>query len=496
MRALPRLAALLAVVCGAVLPRAPATAVELVRNGGFEDADLSSWRFRGLSYERVAAPDAPEGAYVVRMSIDPTRGDPQWVAQQALPFVTPGAAYVFGAGLAVSGGTAQARALIEWMDADGGFGNSVLTSVTDWTARADGVFQTVEARASAPALARSALIRIEVRSVTSGVGVRVDAVRVDGPPPASPTPTGTPTDEPSTTPTLTVTPTVSPSPTVTLTPGPGEALRNPGFEEVADGVPVAWQKYGGELVTTARARSGERAGLLRSASDATKWAYQTVLVEGGAWYEFDAWVLSEDPAVERALLRVSWYASADGSGAALATADSTSALGEPGRAYRHLTTGPVQAPPEARSARPRILLAPAGAGPASIAIDDAGWRGTAPPTATPTATATSTALSTAGPSVEPAAHASPAPRPAGSERPHVEVRAATASRAEEPRAPVRDASARPASPAPWGADGVPLDTRRTPRRAPWWFWTAGGAATIGFVAALTAVVSMRRRRIS
>ncbi|HWQ28014.1 MAG TPA: carbohydrate binding domain-containing protein, partial [Dehalococcoidia bacterium] len=313
MRALPRLAAVFAVICGAVLPGAPATAVELVRNGGFEDDDLSSWRFRGLSYERVAAPDAPEGAYVVRISIDPTRGDPQWVAQQALPFVTPGATYVFGAALAVSGGTAQARALIEWMDADGGFGNSVLTSVTAWTARADGVFQSVEARAVAPSLARSALIRIEARNVTSGVEVRADAIRVDGPPPASPTPTGTPTDEPAPTPTLTPTPTVSPSPTVTPTPGPGEGLRNPGFEEVADGVPVAWQKYGGELVTTARARSGERAGLLRSDSDATKWAYQTVLVEGGAWYEFDAWVLSEDPAVERALLRVSWYASPDGS---------------------------------------------------------------------------------------------------------------------------------------------------------------------------------------
>jgi hypothetical protein len=490
MRAPWRLAAVLAVMCGAVLPNAPAAAVELVQNGGFEDADLSSWRFRGLSYERLPSQDPSRGAYVLRISVDAANGDPQWIAQQALPYVTSGATYLFGAALAVSGGTAQARTLIEWKDGDDGFGNSILTSVTPWTTTVDGAFQAVQAQAVAPARARSALVRIEARDVASGVEVRIDAVSVDGPPPASPTPAVALAGSPSPTSSVTSTPSPSPTPTVTPTPGPGEELRNPGFEEVVDGVPVAWQKYGGELVTTTRGRSGERAGLLRSASSATKWAYQTVLVEAGEWYEFDAWVLSEDPAVERSLLRVSWYASADGSDAAISTADSTTVLDAPASNYRHLTTGPVQAPPGARSARPRILLAPAGARPASLVIDDAGWRRAAPPTATPT----------------------PAPSPASSpEATRDSSPTSGGQRAGRSRSEVLAATAAPATPSSTSAAGIgagsvlptprPFETSaRVPaqrgRGAPWWTWTAGAAASVASVAALTSAFALRRRRVS
>lgn len=494
MRALSRVVVPLVAAGTALFGNAPATALDLVQNGGFEGPDLSAWRIRALAYERAAAADAPEGAYVLRLSVDPSKGDPQWVAQQVLPFVTPGASYGWSATLAVAGGMAEARALIEWMDRDDGFGNSLLTSVTPWTTRADGVFQLVTSRATAPQGARSALLRIEIRNLSSQVELRIDAVTADGPAPASPTPTSTLTAAPSETPTPTPSPSATPSPTVTATPGPGHELRNPGFEDIADGAPVAWQKYGGELVTTARARSGERAGLLRSATVATKWAYQTVLVEGGTWYEFDAWVLSDDPAVERALLRVSWYASADGSGAALASVDSTDSLGAPERAYRHLTTGPVQAPPDARSGRPRILLAPAGAAPASIVIDDAGWRRAAPPTATVAPTVT--AAPTPSPSPEASGAPSAAARRPRSGATRSEVRAATVSPAERFPAVAASAGRSPALPTPRAAAPRELESRRDGRSARWWLWTAGAAAFAASAAAATSVITIIRRRIS
>jgi len=72
-----------------------------------------------------------------------------------------------------------------------------------------------------------------------------------------------------------------------------------------------------------------------------------------AWYEFAAYVYHDDPWVEAAFLRISWYASADGSGSAVVTVDSTALLDHPAAGYRHLTTGPVQAPAGVQSANAR-----------------------------------------------------------------------------------------------------------------------------------------------
>src|SRR4029078_12400033 len=108
-----------------------------------------------------------------------------------------------------------------------------------------------------------------------------------------------------------------------------------------------------------------------SESDSTKWLYQSVVVDGSAWYGFGAWVLDDDPQVGAALLRVSWYASEDASGAALATADSTESLTSASPEYRLLTTDAVQAPDDARSARLRIIMTPHSDSPASILVDDA-----------------------------------------------------------------------------------------------------------------------------
>ena len=74
------------------------------------------------------------------------------------------------------------------------------------------------------------------------------------------------------------------------------------------------------------------------------------------------------------------HASTDGSGSQLSTADS-SALAEDSPEFVALDTGPVQAPPEARSAKVRLLLRPTSATPVLVYFDDVRFEATAAPPA-------------------------------------------------------------------------------------------------------------------
>ncbi len=182
----------------------------------------------------------------------------------------------------------------------------------------------------------------------------------------------------------TLTPTQTPAGAVDVI---ASSLRNAGFEDVDEfSAPYAWEKYGGALASDVRARSGARAARLDSDTTSTKWVHQSITVESGSWYVFEAWVLHGEPAVASAFLRISWYASADGGGAAIDTVDSTSTLDVPSPGYRFLTTGSVAAPSDARSARVRVMLAPVSDASASILVDDAWFSPAAPPTSTPSAT--------------------------------------------------------------------------------------------------------------
>ena len=152
-------------------------------------------------------------------------------------------------------------------------------------------------------------------------------------------------------------------------------LVNGGFEVEEAGVPAGWRSFGGALTRVdAPVRSGRFAGRFASSTSATKWVYQPVAVVSDRWYELDVYVYMGDPGVAGVLLRISWYASADASGSALATVDSTTRLEEPASRYRYLTTGPVQSPEGAHSAKARILLRPASAASAVIYIDDVTFR--------------------------------------------------------------------------------------------------------------------------
>ncbi len=229
-------------------------------------------------------------------------------------------------------------------------------------------------------------------------------------PTRTPTPPAIPPSQTATVPIVTppLTRTATPTHTVTptLTPSNG-LLINGGFEAAGDGMPAGWQAYGGTLAQVDQpVRQGQFAACLYSATSSTKWLYQTVPITPGAWYEMSAYVYEDDPAVDAAWLRISWYESADGSGSALWTVDSTMVLNTPQAAYRFLATGVVQAPSNAYSANARILLRPVSSAPASICVDDVSLSLSLSPTPTSVATATATP-SPAPPSPTPTVTAPP-----------------------------------------------------------------------------------------
>ncbi len=227
-------------------------------------------------------------------------------------------------------------------------------------------------------------------SGSSGDVVYVDDIRFEGAPPATMTPTHTPLPPTATFTPLPGTATKTPRPTHTPKPDPTEPIPteplspqslgsgtalNGGFEDTDDGgLPVAWDSYGGSLsIATSPVRTGGRAARLESTTDSTKWLFQTITVNGGKVYAFDAWILHDDPRVASAFLRVSWYVSEDGSGTALGTADSLVHLDAPSTEWRYLTTGGIAAPAEAHSAKARVLLQPISTARAAIYVDDASF---------------------------------------------------------------------------------------------------------------------------
>ncbi|MDP2673520.1 MAG: hypothetical protein Q8Q00_01275 [Dehalococcoidia bacterium] len=181
-------------------------------------------------------------------------------------------------------------------------------------------------------------------------------------------------------------PTPRPPPGATPTPGAAAepaffpSLVNGGFEELrGDGTPYGWHKVGGEMAATSAVHSeGGRAGALTSRTESTKWLFQTVIVRGGSHYRLRAMALKHDAALREALLRVSWYASADGSGGQLSTADSQPLTADSPR-FVTLDTEAVQAPAEARSARLRLLLRPLSGAAATVYFDDVSFQETGPP---------------------------------------------------------------------------------------------------------------------
>ena len=123
---------------------------------------------------------------------------------------------------------------------------------------------------------------------------------------------------------------------------------------------------------------GDLALAISSQTSSTKWAYEAINVTPGAYYAADAWAMNAAVG-DTLLLRLSWYVSEDTSGSAIDSADSLSTVSGDSIGFRQLSTGPVQAPANARSVRVRLLLEPASTPPTRAFFDAVSFRETAGP---------------------------------------------------------------------------------------------------------------------
>jgi len=402
-----------------------ATADELLANGGFENGTTSGWTWAPGTLEVTCEPAlVTEGNCASRFVIDSWGSS--FVQYEKLIPVRSDGSYTLSASILRNDPRVEFVELrITWQDANGvnlSFDPSAkLTNDTPF-------YESISVGPVHPPMdAVNASVSIRISSYSLGGQIYIDGVRFEGPPPIptltptpyEPIPTTTAISTPPASPTPlktntpATTPTRTPSPTSTAMPTPtplGIAtgyLLNGGFEDAIDGVLVGWSKYGGTLEqNSTHHRSGSYAAALSSDTQSTKWAYQSVRVNPDRAYEFDGYVLLDDPSVDEVFLRISWYSSDDASGSAIATSDSTERLSGPEPLFRYLTTGAVLVPQEARSAKVRVVLVPASSARATVYLDDMNLR-EAPPEAAITPTAPSPATSELDPLEEESEDESP-----------------------------------------------------------------------------------------
>jgi hypothetical protein len=430
------LAWLLAATPSALLLQAPsAHADELLVNGGFENG-VAPWTANG---GHLQAPPGSLGRDGSVAGVFVTDDSAYHYVRQCVP-VSEGSAYKFQGYAAGIGETplVSSYVLISWYGGAECHGEELGT--TGDTAEAvilepAGSWHLLVLEIGAPPVGgRSARVGIAVEQ--QNVTVYLDDFSFTGPaaptptPSATPSPTPSPTASPSPSPGPTASPTprpvASPSPTAVPTatevpsaatprpsiPTPTAGLVNAGFEEAGgDGTPVGWRKYGGELTrSSAAAWEGHFAGAFTSRTISTKWAFQTVAVQGGESYILSGYALKNDANVEAAYLRLSWYASSDGSGTAIDSVDSTTCLTDDSPEFRFLTSGPVVAPAEAASANVRLMLDPGSEAEGTVYFDAISFGETSmPPEPVETPGPSPTLASSESPPASAVAPAAPSP---------------------------------------------------------------------------------------
>ncbi len=477
----------------------PAGAAQLMANGDFEAA--GSWSGQRFSLSGGCTPRNGSGA----ATLTPDAMGPATI-QQSVPVNGGAGPFTLSGYAKLQSGSATVAPVIRWLNASSAL---VLTTAADVTPGGSYVaFTTVPT--TAPLQAVTAQIRVTATAASSAT-VCLDDLAFDGPIYLTPTPTFTPSPTQSPTPPLpAATSTPSPQPTATSTPlatrtpsptrtpdsasatapsGPaagsgstasGGDFVNGGFEAGL----IGWLKFGGELKTVASpAHGGSSAGALMSATTSTKWAYQTVKVSPGRTYAFQGYLLAGG-GVEEAYLRISWYGSADASGRTLGSVDSTDRAGNSATAYRFLTTGSVEAPGEARSARVRVMLAPTGTGSATLFMDDLDFGlGAAAPRAAPLLAAGEVLAEDPAPAPAAPAGASPGAVARTASAPGLAVATATTSAALP--------SASQTAPGPADAVEGARDVRERPRSPAVWILLGAGLFSGGFGAVY--VIARRRR---
>lgn len=369
-------------LAAAASPPAKTHAFDYVENGGFEEGTTSWAAPPSATFEAVVDASAIEGTRVGRITL----GDSWFSIRQTSRAGMPSGTYTLRASVRTTSPATQVY--VQTISS-----NPPVEGAKTYANILPGAWSAVVASIRSPGFGDLTLI-IGGQGQPGDV-VYVDDVRFEGGPPATMTPTRTPIPPPATStpvvpvgpvPTTTRTPRPPPPPSIrateTIAPTGADktdiipSLRNGDFEQAdGAGVPSFWSHYGGSITLGDRPpHGGAHAARLDSTTDSTKWIYQTLSVDPRAAYAFDAWILDEDSNVSSALLRVSWYAGADGNGTAIASDDSVARLDSSSGGYRYLTTAAITAPDTAHTARVRVLLAPASSARATIYVDDAVWR--------------------------------------------------------------------------------------------------------------------------
>ena len=362
----PLLAALALLAC--VLAWSPAQGAELLANGGFE-AGVDGWSATFGQLDTVSTP-VRSGGLSARLASDALQSHEvyQWSG------VAPAEPYQFGGWVLLNDPNVERVFLrISWFDSAGGLVGTVDSS---WlTFPADGYVWLDIASAVSPAAARTARVGVRVQAAGAFMLYLDDFSLAGATPPAitpspSPSPlppsrTATPTPRPTPSPTSPAAPTRTPKPPA-VSPSPGaepepavfDRLTNGSFEQLRDdGTPYGWKDVGAALSAVPAPRlNGTRALALTSWSSSTKWAYQTVHVTPGGWYQASVSALAGS--AQEAFLRLSWYGTSDGSGSAIDSVDSAESAGAGQGNVAAVSTGPVQAPSGARTAKVRLMVRP------------------------------------------------------------------------------------------------------------------------------------------
>ena len=423
-------ASLVGAVLGAAVLAPAQSDGNLQPNGGFESG-TSNWVAGGATLTVSTSVPRIEGANAALLT-STSAGTISLTNQYWNVPAIPGHTYTLTASLLDNEAQvlgAQARFAVL------GAGDVVLQAGEASLAGADSPsFRTATASAVAPPGALYVRVTLTALASAAGAHLSVDDVRLTSTPPIStPTPppplppppvaevpeevlppaTATSTPTPRATATRTSTP--IPTPTPTPAPLPGLTLRNADF---AQGV-AGWSVTRGRI-STASILDGLGPSLLLTAEDsATVWVQQTVAVTPRGWFAASA-LLAPLDGIEAAWVRIAWYASPDGSGAQLSTEDSPATTSNVPTAivrsvYEVVSTGPVQAPAEAHSARVRVLLRAATERGATVVVDEVAFGPSepgeaAPPSPAARAQATPAPTSTPGPATTPRApNATPQP---------------------------------------------------------------------------------------
>ena len=383
------LAALGVIAALLALQPSVASGTELLPNGGFESG-TGPWGHTDGALDSAASP-VRSGARAGRL-----QGVSLQIHEVYQSFdVQGGAAYRFSGWLYLDD-EAVARAFLKtrWFDSSG---NEIYNEQSPPLTIHKPEYQAISTGVmTAPGWAVRARFGILVEP-NGPFTVYLDDFSLDGPvytPGPTPAPTPVPTPQPTAAPSATPSPRPAPAPTQPPGPLPTVAtveppeffptLTNGGFEDLdGDGMPYGWRKAGGQVSVVSEPRlEGSRALRFASATTSTKWVYQTVSVEPGAYYQASAYGLKNDPSVKDLFLRLSWYATDNGDGSAIGSADSLDPLTADAQAFRSLTTGPVQAPSSARSVKVRLMLRPVSDTPAAAHFDDVRLNRVAPPAVT------------------------------------------------------------------------------------------------------------------